>query len=143
MDVSVLPHVTAAFDALCLVFLLAGYALIRQGNRDFHKLAMIGAVSAAAVFLVLYVIHHLFAPLFAFRGPDSVRPFYFAFLFCHVVLAAAILPFVYVALRRAVGGNFDGHKRVARRLLPVWIYTSVSGLVVYALLYHIYPPPPL
>ncbi len=143
MAVSILPHVTAGFDVLCLVLLLTGYALIRSGDRTSHKRAMIGAVAAAAVFLVLYVIHHLFAPLFAFRGPDSVRPFYFVFLFCHVVLAAAILPFVVMTLRRAMVGNFDGHKRIARRLLPVWIYTSVSGLIVYLLLYHIYPPPPV
>lgn len=143
MVVPLLPHVTAAFDVLCLACLVAGYVFIRQDNRQLHKVAMVSAVSAAVIFLIFYIIHHLFSPLFVFHGPDQVRPYYFVFLFCHVILAIAIVPFIVLALRRALTGNFEGHKYVARRLLPFWIYTSVSGLVVYTLLYHVYPPPSL
>jgi len=142
MFVAMLPHITAALDALSLVFLLIGYGLIRAGHREAHKKAMLGAVISGALFLVFYVTHHAFAPLFAFRGPDSARPYYFTFLFSHVVLAAAILPFIIMVLRRAIAGNFEAHKHLARRLLPFWIYTTATGVLVYLLLYHIYPPTP-
>ena len=137
---SLLPHVTAGFDALSLVFLLIGFVLIRTGHRDAHRKAMLGAVISGGLFLVFYVVHHAYAPLFAFRGPDSMRPWYFTFLFSHVVLAAAILPFIIMVLRRALAGRFVDHRWLARRVLPLWIYTTATGVLVYVLLYHIYPP---
>ena len=141
METSFLPHLTAGLDALSLVFLLIGYALIRAGKPALHKKMMLTAVATAGLFLFFYLLHHFSTPLFAFRGPEDVRPWYFAFLFSHVILAALIVPFVLITLKRALSGSFEDHKRIARRLLPVWIYVAATGIVVYLLLYHIYPPP--
>ncbi len=141
MEISILPHLTAALDALSLVFLLIGYALIKAGKPQHHKKMMITAVITAGLFLIFYLIHHFSTPLFAFRGPDEVRPWYFAFLFSHVALAALIVPFVLITLKRALSGSFEDHKRIARRLFPVWIYVATTGVIVYLLLYQIYPPP--
>jgi uncharacterized membrane protein YozB (DUF420 family) len=140
METSILPHLTAALDALSLVFLLIGYAFIRSGQPGLHKKAMIAAVITAALFLVFYLIHHFSTPLFAFRGPDDVKPWYFAFLFSHVTLAALIVPFVVITLKRAISGNFEGHKRIAKKLFPIWVYVAVTGVIVYLFLYQIYPP---
>ncbi len=141
METSILPHLTAALDALSLVFLLIGFALIRAGQPVWHKKVMAAAVVSAALFLVFYLIHHFSAPLFAFHGPDSVKPWYFVFLFSHVAMAALIVPFVIITLKRALKGNFEDHKRIAKKLFPVWVYVAVTGVIVYAFLYQIYPAP--
>lgn len=133
-----LPHVTAFFNALSLACLLVGYVHIRAGRRDAHRKAMLGAAGASALFLVFYLIYHFFAPVFEFRGVGAIRPLYYTLLISHVVLAAVAVPPIALTLLHALRGDFERHRPMARRTLPLWLYVSVTGLVVYLMLYHIY-----
>ncbi|MGE5505509.1 MAG: DUF420 domain-containing protein [Actinomycetota bacterium] len=135
---TVLPHVTAFLNAAGLACLLAGFTFIRMGRRDLHRKAMLAAVGTSALFLAFYLLYHFTAPIFVFRGTGAVRPVYYVLLISHVVLAALVAPAVLVTLRRALAGRFEPHRGLARWTLPVWLYVSVSGIVVYAMLYHIY-----
>jgi uncharacterized membrane protein YozB (DUF420 family) len=134
----VLPHLTAGLNALALVLACAGFVLVRSGRKELHRRVMIGAVATSAAFLVVYVVHHFSHPLFAFRGAGLARPVYFSLLFSHVALAVAVTPMILLTLRRALRGEFRPHRALARWTLPVWVYVSASGIVVYALLYHVY-----
>lgn len=135
---TVLPHLTAGLNAVSLVLLVAGFALVRAGRRDLHRKVMASAVAVSAAFLVLYVVYHFSAPIFVFRGQGAVRPVYYALLVSHVALAALVAPMVALTLARAMRGNFVAHRRLARLTWPVWAYVSLSGLMVYVLLYHVY-----
>ncbi len=134
----ILPHVTAGLNAASLVLMLAAYAFIRSGRREAHKRAMLGAVAVSGLFLAFYLIHHFTAPIFVFRGTGAVRPIYYALLISHVILAALVTPMIGMTMIKALGGKFDQHKRLARWTLPVWVYVSVTGIVVYLMLYIIY-----
>lgn len=133
-----LPHVTAFLNAVSLVFLIMGFVHIRAGRRDSHRKAMLGAVGASALFLAFYVVYHFAAPIFVFRGTGMVRPVYYALLISHVILAAVALPLVAMTLLRALKGRFDLHPKIARWTLPLWLYVSITGIVVYLMLYHLY-----
>jgi putative membrane protein len=135
---TVLPHLTAGLNAVSLVLLVAGFALVWAGRRDLHRKVMASAVAVSAAFLVLYVVYHFSAPIFVFRGQGAVRPVYYALLVSHVALAALVAPMVALTLARAMQGNFVAHRRLARLTWPVWVYVSLSGLMVYVLLYHVY-----
>lgn len=135
---AVLPHVTAALNTVALVLLLAGFALIRTGRRALHRRVMLAAVATSGLFLLAYVIYHATAPIFVFRGQGAVRPVYYTLLVSHVVLAAAVAPLIALTLWRALSGRFAVHRGLARWTLPLWLYVSVSGIVVYLLLYHLY-----
>lgn len=135
---AILPHVTAALNAVALTLLAAGFAMVRSGRRNLHRALMLGAVTASALFLVAYVVYHLTAPIFVFRGEGWVRPAYYALLISHVVLAALVTPMIAATLWRALTGRFDRHRRLARWTLPVWLYVSATGIAVYLLLYHVY-----
>lgn len=133
-----LPHVTAFLNAVSLAFLVAGFIHIRMGRKDSHRRAMLGAVGASTLFLAFYVVYHFAAPIFVFRGTGLVRPIYYALLISHVILAAVALPLVALTLLRALKGRFDLHPRIARWTLPLWLYVSITGIVVYLMLYHLY-----
>ena len=133
-----LPHVTAALNAVALAFLLTGFVHVRNGRREQHRNAMLGAVAASGLFLVFYIVYHFTAPIFVFRGTGAVRPFYYALLISHVALAAVVAPMVALTLWRGLRGAFSRHKGLARWTLPLWTYVSVSGIVVYTMLYHLY-----
>ena len=133
-----LPHITAALNAVSLAFLVTGFVHVRAGRKDGHRRAMLGAVAASALFLVFYIVYHFAAPIFVFRGTGAVRPVYYALLISHVLLAAVVTPMIGVTLLRALKGNFEAHPKIARWTLPVWLYVSVTGIVVYLMLYHIY-----
>lgn len=135
---ALLPHVTAALNAVALALLLCGFALIRSGRRDTHRKVMLAAVAASGLFLLVYLVYHATAPIFVFRGQGPVRPFYYALLISHVVLAAAVTPLIALTLWRALTGRFEVHRGLARWTLPIWLYVSVSGIAVYAMLYHLY-----
>jgi uncharacterized membrane protein YozB (DUF420 family) len=137
----ILPHITALLNATALVLLLCGFACIRAGRRDLHRAFMLAAVTASALFLVCYGLHHLITPLFVFRGVGAVRPLYFALLVSHVILAVLVTPAVALVVVRAWGGRFKQHRAVARLTLPVWLYVSVTGIIVYVMLYHLYSGP--
>ncbi len=140
MDVSALPHVNAVLNGIAACFLMLGYVLIRRGEKDKHRKAMIAAASVSALFLVSYITLRFHAPVFEFRGEGVIRPIYYALLISHVILSVCIVPLVLLTLYRALRGTFDLHRRVARWAWPAWMYVSVTGIVVYLMLYQVYPP---
>lgn len=136
-----IPHLTAALNGLASLLLIAAFLAIRAKNRLLHRRLMLSALAASGLFLIFYLVYHFTQPIFVFAGQGWVRPLYYALLISHVLLAIVALPLIVLALRRALLGQFDRHKPLARVTLPIWFYVSVTGLVVYALLYHLYPPP--
>jgi putative membrane protein len=140
MDLSFLPHVNACLNASSGALLCAGYYFIRRGRVTAHLRCMVGALTVSCVFLASYVVYHANHGSTRFQGQGLVRPVYFTILLTHTVLAAAIVPFVVVTTRRAWRGDFGRHARLARWTLPLWLYVSVTGVLVYLLLYQLYPP---
>jgi uncharacterized membrane protein YozB (DUF420 family) len=135
MSVSDLPALNAALNGVAAAFLVAGYACIRARKTAAHRASMLAAVVTSALFLVSYVIYHANAGSKPFQGTGAIRAVYFAILITHIVLAAAIVPMVLVTLTRALKGRFDRHARLARWTLPIWLYVSVTGVVIYVMLY--------
>lgn len=140
LELSDLPTVDAALNATSAALLTLGYIFIRRGNVRAHKTCMLSAVGTSAVFLACYLTYHYFYGTTRFPGHGAVRPVYFTILISHTVLAAAIVPLVVTTLYRALRGRFALHRRIARWTLPAWLYVSVTGVVVYWMLYHLYPP---
>ena len=140
MNDSILPHLNAALNSACTLLLLAGFYFISRGNVRAHRAAMLSALTVSALFLVSYVTYHARYGSVRFAGQGLARPIYFFILVTHVILAAAIVPLVFVTARRALRGDFERHRRIARWTYPLWLYVSVTGVVVYAMLYHIYAP---
>ncbi len=138
MEISDLPALNASLNALASVFLVTGYLLIRSGRREAHRRCMLTALATSALFLISYVIYHANAGSVRFQGTGVMRTVYFAVLIPHVVLAATILPLALVTTARGLRGNYARHVRIARWTLPIWLYVSVTGVVVYAMLYHLY-----
>lgn len=136
---TVLPHVNAVLNVLSTLLLVIGFAFIRAGYRDIHRKFMIAAMAVSAVFLVSYLTYHFSAPIFVFPGTGWTIPAYYALLISHVILATAVTPMVAVTAWRALHGQFDRHKLIARWTLPVWLYVTVTGVAIYAILYHVYP----
>ena len=136
MSVTDLPALNATLNAISFVFLVSGYALIKQRRRDAHRNCMIGALATSALFLTSYVIYHLNVGSVPFRKTGWVRTVYFAVLIPHVILAAAIVPMVLLTVSRALSRRFDQHRRIARWTLPLWLYVSVTGVIVYLMLYQ-------
>lgn len=134
------PALNASLNAAAAVFLVAGYAMIRARRIQAHRLCMGTAFLLSTAFLASYVVYHLNVGSVPFQGQGWIRPVYFALLISHIVLAAAILPMALVTLARALRERFDAHKRIARWTLPIWLYVSITGVVIYWLLYHAYAP---
>jgi uncharacterized membrane protein YozB (DUF420 family) len=139
MNDSILPHLNAVLNATSFVLLVCGLYFILRGRVAAHRACMISALVVSCLFLVSYVVYHAQYGSMRFRGQGFVRPLYFAILITHVVLAAAIVPLVTVTLRRALRGDFTRHRRIARWTYPLWLYVSVTGVVVYLMLYQLYP----
>jgi uncharacterized membrane protein YozB (DUF420 family) len=127
-------------NAASTVCLVLGYIMIRSRRILAHRLCMSAAFLLSTAFLVSYVIYHLKVGSVRFAGQGWIRPVYFTLLISHIVLAAAILPLALVTLTRALRERFDAHRRIARWTLPIWLYVSVTGVVIYWLLYHAYGP---
>ncbi|HZJ30431.1 MAG TPA: DUF420 domain-containing protein [Vicinamibacterales bacterium] len=138
MTIADLPALNASLNALAFVFLVAGYILIRSGRRDAHKRCMLLALTTSALFLISYVIYHANAGSVPFRGVGAIRVVYFVVLIPHVILAATILPLALLTAARGLRGDYGRHVRVARWTLPLWLYVSVTGVIVYLMLYHLY-----
>lgn len=138
MEITDLPALNASLNALASVFLVTGYVLIRNGRRAAHKRCMLMALTTSALFLISYVIYHANAGSVRFGGTGAIRVVYFAVLIPHVILAATILPLALVTTARGLRGDYPRHVRVARWTLPLWLYVSVTGVIVYAMLYHLY-----
>jgi uncharacterized membrane protein YozB (DUF420 family) len=133
-----LPALNATLNATAALFLVAGYLAIRRGRPTLHKRCMLGALTASAFFLISYVIYHANAGSRPFTGVGAVRVVYFAILVTHVVLAAAILPLALITATRGLRSQFERHVRIARWTLPIWLYVSVTGVVIYLMLYRLY-----
>ncbi len=131
----------ASLNGLSAILLAGGYAAIRAGKRDVHKVFMVSAFAVSTVFLVSYVVYHIrVGHVVLFQGQGWIRPVYFALLFSHTILAVVIVPLVLITLRRAWLEKFDKHKRIARWTLPLWFYVCVTGVIVYLMVYQIYAP---
>jgi uncharacterized membrane protein YozB (DUF420 family) len=140
MSVRDLPTLNATLNALSAIWLLAGYVYIKRGAREAHRNCMIAAVITSAVFLVSYLTYHsLVKGVTRFQGPSGWRAVYLLILTTHSILAAAIVPMVIINVRYATKQRWESHKRLARWLWPLWMYVSVTGVVVYAMLYHLFP----
>jgi uncharacterized membrane protein YozB (DUF420 family) len=135
MTVHDLPTLNASLNATSAVLLATGYYFIRTGQRARHKTAMISALVVSALFLISYVTYHLQVGSVPFQGVGAIRTVYFTILITHVVLAVAIVPLVLMTVSRALANRFDRHRRIARWTLPLWFYVSVTGVVVYLMLY--------
>jgi uncharacterized membrane protein YozB (DUF420 family) len=132
---SILPHCTVTLNALSGILLFAGYRAVRRGQHDLHKRLMLGALAASALFLAVYVLYHALHGSRPYPYHDWTRPLYFSILIPHVILAAAIAPFIAWGVTRALRGRFAAHARLMRRVFPVWMYVSVTGVAVYLMLY--------
>ncbi len=135
-DVSRLPALNASLNGVNVILLSVAYLFIRRGEVQRHRALMLSAFGVSVLFLVSYVTYHAFSGSTRFAGPDWVRPFYFSILISHIVLAAGIVPLALITLYRGLSKVFVKHKQIARWTLPIWLYVSVSGVLVYLMLYH-------
>jgi putative membrane protein len=131
-----LPTVNAILNSVTTVFLVLGFMFIKRRNIPAHRVCMGAAFFTSVVFLISYLTHHALHGSTRFQGTGFARTIYFAILISHTVLAAVIVPFVLVTLTRAWKGQFDRHRAVARWTWPLWIYVSITGVVVYWMLYQ-------
>ena len=132
-----LPTVNACLNALSAVLLVWAYVLIRGKQVDQHRKVMLTAFATSCLFLVCYLVYHARAGSVRFQGTGAIRAVYLSILATHTVLAAAVPVLAIVTLRRGLVARFDRHRRIARWTLPIWLYVSVTGVVVYLMLYHL------
>lgn len=143
--ISVFPHLNAALNALSAIFLLIGFTFILRRDIARHRASMITASCFSGLFLISYITYHAVRTYYfglgptRFTGEGLARPIYFTILTSHTILAALVAPFVIWTLWRGLKGNYEKHRRLARLVFPVWIYVSITGVVVYLMLYQIYP----
>jgi len=136
MTVHDLPAVNATLNAIAGVLLTIAFVLIRKGRIDAHRRTMIAAFVTSSLFLVCYIVYHAQVGSVRFTRQGFVRPLYFAILITHVSLAAAVLPLAIITLSRGLKARYDRHRAIARWTLPIWLYVSVTGVLVYVLLYQ-------
>jgi putative membrane protein len=133
-DIMILPALNASLNFTTAVLLVCGYIFIRRKEKGSHKLCMLTAFVLSTLFLISYLIYHSLAEETRFGGEGAIRYVYFFILITHIVLAAAIVPLVLITLVRGLSSRFDKHKKIARWTFPLWLYVSVSGVVVYLML---------
>ena len=139
------PHLNASLNALSSLFLISGFVFILRTNVRAHRFCMLAAASISAVFLASYLSHHALRTYYLglgptrFTGEGVIRPVYLTILTSHTILAAAIVPFVILTLYLGLKGRFDAHRRYARLVFPIWLYVSITGVIVYMMLYQLYP----
>jgi uncharacterized membrane protein YozB (DUF420 family) len=131
-----LPAVNAALNSLSAVFLFAGFLFIKSRNRSAHRLCMLAACASSTLFLISYLFYHYHVGSVPFKGVGAIRLVYFAILISHTILAATVVPLALITLIRALRERFDAHRKIARWTLPIWLYVSVTGVIVYAMLYR-------
>ena len=134
---SALPELNAGLNGVSALLLALGYASVRSGRIRAHRACMLGALGVSLLFLLSYVAYHLSFGSRPFAGQGWIRWVYFPLLVSHILLAAAVVPLALITIYRALGGEIARHRRLARWALPVWLYVSVSGVVVYWLLYRV------
>ena len=136
MTIHTLPAINASLNALSGVLLVIGYALMRARRIDMHRRVMIAAFVTSSLFLICYLVYHAQVGSVRFTREGFVRPLYFTILITHVTLAAAVLPLAIVTLTRGLKGRYPRHRAIARWTFPIWLYVSVTGVLVYVLLYQ-------
>ena len=141
MNYSVLPHLNALLNATSGILIVAGFFFISRRKIAAHLACMIAAVSVSLLFFISYGVYHYNHGSTRFLGQGIARPIYFTVLISHTVLAVCIVPLVVITMRRALRGEFRRHQRIARLTFPLWLYVSVTGVIVYLMLYHFYPTP--
>jgi putative membrane protein len=134
-----LPHVNAVLNTTSALLLLAGFSFIRRGRVRAHRNCQVTAFVTSSLFLVSYLTYHYYHGATRFAGQGIVRPIYFTILLTHTILAVVIVPLILTTLYRAARGDFLRHRRIARWTLPLWLYVSVTGVLVYLMLYRLYP----
>ena len=140
MSLHDLPAVNATLNGLSAVLLTAGFTFIKRGNKRAHRNCMIAALGTSILFLACYLTYHFTVKgVTRFAEPQWFRPIYLTILLTHTILAVAIVPMVIMTLNRALRERFDAHKRIARWTWPAWMYVSVTGVIIYLLLYQIFP----
>jgi uncharacterized membrane protein YozB (DUF420 family) len=138
LSISDLPALNATLNGLSAVCLVSGYTFIKRGERLIHQRCMIAALVLSSLFLVSYVVYHANAGSRPFPGQGIIRPIYFLILITHVVLAATVVPLALITATRGLRSQFDRHVRIARWTFPIWLYVSVTGVVIYLMLYQLY-----
>lgn len=138
MDLNILPALNASLNGASAVLLTTGRVLIRNKKVRLHRACMITAVVTSSLFLISYLYFHAHVGSVHFPGKGWVRPVYFTILISHTMLAATVVPLVLLSLTYGLRGKFDRHRRVSRWTFPIWLYVSVTGVVVYIMLYQIY-----
>jgi len=137
IPLTVLPTLNAILNATSGIFLIAGYRFIRRKRIKQHKLCMLAAVTTSILFFISYLYYHYHAGSKPFTGQGPIRTIYFTILISHTILAVVNVPFVILTLTRALKENFDQHARIARWTFPLWMYVSITGVIVYLMLYHL------
>jgi len=137
VTLSDLPALNAFLNATAAVLLVIGYSLIRAGQIRRHRAVMISACAVSTLFLISYVIYHANIGSKPFQGRGPIRIVYFTILLTHVILAAAVLPLAVITLSRGLRARFDRHVAIARWTFPIWLYVSVTGVIVYLMLYRL------
>jgi uncharacterized membrane protein YozB (DUF420 family) len=137
VTVSDLPALNASLNAACAILLVVGWTLIKRGEIRKHRAVMIAAVCTSAVFLASYLIYHAQVGSVRFTRTGLIRTVYFTVLLTHTVLAALIVPMVLVTVSRGLSGRYDRHRRIARWTMPIWLYVSITGVIVYLMLYRL------
>jgi uncharacterized membrane protein YozB (DUF420 family) len=140
-DYSLFPALNATLNGTSAVLIATGRILIGRGRVLAHRACMIAAVVCSSVFLLSYLWYHAHVGSVRFQGQGIVRPVYFTILISHTLLALTVVPLVIVTLVRGLRGRFARHRAIARWTYPIWLYVSVTGVVVYVMLYHLYPAP--
>jgi putative membrane protein len=143
LNVTDLPAVNATLNATSAVLLLFAYAAIRRHDVQRHRTLMLATAATSALFLVCYLVYHAHVGSVKFTGTGPVRTLYFSILLTHTVLAVVIVPMVLRTLYLGLKRRDETHRRLARWTFPLWLYVSVTGVVIYAMLYHLYPPGPI
>jgi uncharacterized membrane protein YozB (DUF420 family) len=136
IDYTALPALNATLNAISTIFLVVGWTFIKRRDMRRHRACMLAAFATSALFLTSYLVYHANVGSVPFQGQGPIRTVYFAILITHIILAALILPLALVTLSRALSRRFDRHRQIARWTLPIWLYVSVTGVVIYLMLYR-------
>lgn len=139
MSVSDLPLINACLNGASAVLLTVGFIQIKRGRQIAHRNCMIGAFATSTVFLACYLYYHYHAKTTRFLEPQWFRPIYLGILLTHTILAIAVVPMVFMSFSRALKEKYELHKKVARWTWPIWMYVSITGVVIYLILYQIFP----
>jgi len=137
--IAVLPHLNACLNATSAILLFSGWRFIKAHNVPAHRACQVSALIVSLLFLASYLTYHYYHGTTRFQGTGIARPIYFTILISHTILAIVIVPLVALTLYRALREDFVRHRRIARITFPLWLYVSITGVIVYLMLYQIYP----